>query len=251
MTLELAPAPVEAAEMPLCVYLFGSVDFEAALTLQRHLVYQVASGRSGPALLLCEHPPLITVGRHGSPAHLRCDPEELRARRWRVRWVNRGGGCLLHLPGQLAIYPIIPLDRYRLGVASYLERLHRIVLALLDDFNIPGSTRPGQVGVWVGKRPIAAVGVAIRNWVAYFGMVLNVHPDLLPFQLVQTGAADDEPMTSLVHERHGGLRPALVRQRLLEHFTATFPCERTDVFFHHPLLGIKGERLERERMRVE
>jgi hypothetical protein len=44
-------------------------------------------------------------------------------------------------------------------------------------------------------------------------------------------------MTSLVRERRGGIRPALVRQRLIEHFTAVFPCDRTSVFFHHPLLG--------------
>src|SRR5262249_16848722 len=50
----------------LKVSLLGPVDFEAALALQRLLVYQVAGDRSGAALLLCEPPPVITVGREGS-----------------------------------------------------------------------------------------------------------------------------------------------------------------------------------------
>src|SRR5438309_6698380 len=116
-----------AAEASLQVYLLRSIYLESALALQRRLVYQVAGERSSAALVLCEHPPLITVGRQGSRSHILCDPEELRVRRWRVRWVNRGGGCVLHQPGQVAVYPILPLDRLNLGLRAYLERLHDVV----------------------------------------------------------------------------------------------------------------------------
>ena len=118
----LGPSPY--TDSALQVYLLGTVDFEAALTLQRRLVYQISGERSLAALILCEHPPLITVGRKGSRAHILCGPEELCARRWPIRWVNRGGGCLLHLPGQLAVYPILPLDRLgQIGRASCRERV--------------------------------------------------------------------------------------------------------------------------------
>jgi lipoyl(octanoyl) transferase len=221
----------------LRVYLLGSVEFEAALTLQRTLAFQMSGERQSAALVLCEHPPLITVGRDGSPAHIRYDFAELRARRWPVRWVNRGGGCLLHLPGQLAIYPIVPLDWHNLGVAAYVERLQRVVVATLDDFGVSGRMRPGQPGVWVGQRLIAAVGIAVRDWVAYFGAALNIHPDLFPFRMVRTSANETEPMTSLARERRGPLRPSLVRERLLDHFNAAFHFERTALFFDHPCLA--------------
>jgi lipoyl(octanoyl) transferase len=229
----------------LRVYLLGSVEFETALTLQRNLAYQMAEDRQSAALVLCEHPPLITVGRDGSPAHIRYDLDDLRARRWPVRWVNRGGGCMLHLPGQLAIYPIVALDRLGLGLSAYLDRLQRTVIAVLDDFGVCGVTRAGQPGVWVGQRPIAAVGVAVRDWVAYFGAALNVSPDLLPFRLVRTGAHENEPMTSLVRERRGPVSPSLVRERLLEHFGQTFLFERSTLFFNHPILELRPTRWER------
>jgi lipoyl(octanoyl) transferase len=191
-------------------------------------------------LLLCEHPPLITVGRQGSWSHILGDFEELKARQVPVRWVNRGGGCLLHAPGQLAIYPVLPLDRFGLGVQAYLDRLREVVIALLDDFSIRGKTQPGQADVWVGHRPIAGVGVAIRDWVSYYGAVLNINPDLEPFRLVRVGGAAGGRMTSLERERHGPLRPALVRERLLEHFANRFHFAETALFCEHPSLKRKA-----------
>jgi lipoyl(octanoyl) transferase len=226
----------------LRVYLLGQVEFESALALQRVLAYEAAGERSSAALLLCEHPPIITVGRDGSPADVRCDLDELRARRWPLRWVNRGGGSLLHLPGQLAIYPIVPLDWRELGLADYVEHLQRVLLAVLDDFGTRGVTRPGQPGVWVGQRLIAGVGVAVRDWVAYFGAVLNINPDLWPFRILQSAPGDREPMTSLARERRGPLRPSLVRERLLEHFTTLFPFERTALFTSHHYLERRPAR---------
>jgi lipoyl(octanoyl) transferase len=228
------------AESVLQVYMLGLVEFEAALALQRRLVYQVTGDRTTSALILCEHPPLITVGREGSWSHLHVGQEELHARRWRVRWVNRGGGCLLHVPGQLACYPILPLDRFGLGLQSYVDRLGEVIQALLADFDVRGQTQRYGAGVWIGSRPIAGIGVAVHDWVSYFGFSFNVNPDLQLFRLVRWAGREGEPMTSLERERRGRLRPALVRERLLEHFAALFPFSRSSLFSEHPLLTRKA-----------
>ncbi len=213
-------------------YLLGTVDFQAALDLQRSLAREVACEGSAAALILCEHPPLITVGREGSASHVRFSREELEARGWPVRWVSRGGGCLLHAPGQLAVYPVVPLERHRLGLAAFLERLQRVLIAVLDDFGVRASLRRGRSGVWVADRPVAGGGLAVRDWVSNFGLALNVNPDPYPFRHVLTGG-DDRPMTTLERERRGRLRPSLVRERVLEHFCAGFGFGAPAVFFGH------------------
>ena len=205
------------------------------LVLQRHLASQAAGDRKASALILCEHSPLITIGREGSLAQVHYEPEDLLARGWRVQWVNRGGGCLLHLPGQVSFYPIVPLDSLGLGLREYLERLHQVVIDVLGDFRIPAVTRPGRAGIWVEPRPVAQVGVAVCDWVTYFGAVLNVHPNLEPFRHVRTGP-EDLPMTSLERERHGPLRVSMVRERFVEHFTTRFGFGCPSIFFHHPTL---------------
>ncbi len=250
MNSGLASERTNGTGTALQVYLLGSVEFEAALALQRRLLYQVSGARDTAALVLCEHPPLVTVGRQGSWAQIQCDPSELRGRRWPVRWVNRGGGALLHLPGQLAVYPIVPLDRQGLGVQAYLERLQQVLLDLLDDFQVRATTcsptadgpraRLGDRGLWVGNRPIAEVGIAVRDWVTYYGAWLNVNPDLELFRQLRCGRRGDGPMTSLERERRGPLRPALVRERLLEHFSARFAFDRTALFLDHPSLCRKA-----------
>jgi lipoyl(octanoyl) transferase len=235
-----APAAAAAGDSALQVYLLGTVDFETTLALQRRLVYEVAGERARAALILCEHPPLITVGRQGSRAHILCDADELRARQWQVRWVNRGGGCLLHAPGQLAIYPVLALDQFRLSLPDYLDRLHAALLATAADCSITATTRAGHSGIWAGGRLLAAVGIAVRDWVTYYGAALNVNPALTPFRLVRCAGPDGGPMTSLERQRRGPVRPTLVRERFVEHFAARFAFARTTFFSDHPSLGRKA-----------
>jgi lipoyl(octanoyl) transferase len=234
--MSLHPTSLLAADSALQAYLLGPVSFDAALALQRYLVYEIAGDRDSAALLLCEHPPLISVGRHGSRAHILFEPEELQHRRWPVRWVNRGGGCLLHLPGQMAVYPIFALDRHNFGIQAYLERLQRVVLDVLEDFSIQGATQYGRPGIWVNGRLIASVGVAVRDWVAYYGLYFNINPDLHPFRMVRCDPPSRDAMTSLVRERRGPLRTSMVRERFVEHFAASFGFQRTSLFFHHPTM---------------
>jgi lipoyl(octanoyl) transferase len=223
----------------LQAYLLGTVGFENALMFQRRLLYQVAGDPDQGALLLCEHAPLITVGRQGSSAHILYGDNELRARRWQVRWVNRGGGCVLHLPGQLAIYPILALDRLGLDVHAYVAKLQAVLIKLLRDFEVRAEASQTNNEILVGGRPIATIGVAVRQWVCYYGAILNVSPDLLPFRNIQNVTPGNAGMTSLARERRGSIRPALVRERLLEHFTACFPFSRTALFTDHPSLNPK------------
>jgi lipoyl(octanoyl) transferase len=238
MSPDLLYNPVAAGPV-LSAYLLGTVEFESALALQRLLAYQAAGDRDRAALVLCEHPPLLTVGRHGSRAHVLYEPEELQLRGWPVRWVNRGGGCLLHLPGQLAVYPVVALDRIGLGVRDYVARLEEVLRAVLSDFGVRGEGRPGRAGVWVGGRLAAAVGVAVRDWVAYYGAWLNINPDLSLLRPVRWGGLDGI-MTSLERERHGPVRSALVRERLLEQFASHFGFARTALFTSHPALTRKS-----------
>jgi lipoyl(octanoyl) transferase len=241
VTGRVAETTESATEIALQVYLLGEVDFEAGLRFQRRLHYEISGERSRAALVLCEHPPLITVGRQGSRSHIRAEPEELRAREWRVRWVNRGGGTWLHLPGQLAVYPILPLDRLGLGVDEYLQRLHRVIIDVLADFSLTGAPRDGRPGICVGSRLIAPVGVAVRDWVSYFGFCLNVNPPLLPFRQICSGLGEASA-TSLERERRGRLRPAFVRQLVIEQFGKHFAFTRTAFFSSHPSLQGSAQR---------
>jgi lipoate-protein ligase B len=145
----------------------------------------------------------------------------------------------LHLPGQLAVYSIQPLGRLRLGVQGYLSGLQQVVAEFLREFRVEVETRQGQPDVWGRGGRIASVGIAVRDWVAHYGLVLNVNPDLRLFRLVR-GSLGDGSVTSLERERRGPLRMSMVRERLVEHFAAQFSFARTSLFFDSPALRRKA-----------
>jgi lipoyl(octanoyl) transferase len=223
-------------KITLQIYQLGTVDFEAMLALQRRLVFEVAGDRSQAMLLVCQHTPVITVGREGSRTHILFDPRELQLRGWEVRWVNRGGGCLLQVPGQLAVYPILPLDTFQLKLQQYIDRLQTVLVETAHDCMVgEAKLASGQPGIWASQRLLAHVGLAVRDWVSYFGAAINVNPDLEPFRKVHT-CGTTVPMTSLDRERHLAVNPELVRQRLVDRFLEQFPCDRVSVQEQHPAL---------------
>ncbi len=216
----------------LQVHLLGCVPFEEVLGLQRRLLHQIENDRSQSALIVCEHPPTITVGRLGSRGHIHIELEELRLRGWQVRWVNRGAGCVFHVPGQLAIYPIVPLDRIDCNVRGYLERLSRVVLEIMADYMVRGEVDLAQGHVSVGGRPLAVLGAAVRRWVSYHGAFVNVQPDLDLLRRVRTSTGA-VPMTSLERERHAPIAMQRVRERAIELVAEQFQCSETAVFFEN------------------
>jgi lipoyl(octanoyl) transferase len=228
--------PAATADQTLQVYLLGTVDFDTALQFQRRLVYEISGDRSRAVLILCEHPPTISVGRDGSREHVNFEPHDLALREWPLRWVNRGGGCLLHAPGQLAAYPILPLDRLGLDLQGYLDRLHGVLLDAITKMEVPARLRASRAGIWANGRMLAHVGVAVREWVTYFGAAINVHPDLELFRRVMVAGPGEPPMTSLARECRERVRDGAVRQQLIEGFAERFGFETTSLFHNHPAL---------------
>jgi lipoyl(octanoyl) transferase len=223
----------------LHAYLLGRVPFDEWLALQRRLVYEVSGERDRAVLVFCEHSHGISIGREGSAGHIIPEDDELRSLGWPVHWVNRGSGCLLHLPGQLSVYPILALQSLKINVQEYLDRLHATVRNLLAEMEIAAILKPESHGVWVADRRIAHVGIAVRDWVAYHGISLNVETNLKLFRLVHCDG-EQRPMTSIARECRLRVRPAAVRLRLLAHFAAQFGFERISRFHHHPALTTKA-----------
>jgi lipoyl(octanoyl) transferase len=217
----------------LRAYLLGSVEWDQVLHMQRRLIYEVSGTSGSSAVLICEHPPSITIGREGSREHIRCDVGYLERQGWSVRWHARGGGVMLHLPGQLACYPIVVLSQFGWTPAQYVQCLQEIVIDLLRSYGLSASPDRRCPGVVIGGRRIAHVGVAIRNGVTCFGMVLNVDPDLQPFYRVRCDG-DDKPMTSLQREICGRFRISGVRQRLLEILQQHLNIDRLSIFHTFP-----------------
>jgi lipoyl(octanoyl) transferase len=225
------------------VHLLGLVDFDSALALQERLVFEL-SGRddSQGALLLCEHPPLITLGREASAAHVLVDPADLRAVEIDVRWVSRGGGAVTHAPGQLAVYPILPLQRLGLGLTEYRQRLEDALVDSCHDLHIPAKRRPHESGVWSRSGRVAFIGATVKSWISYLGAYLNV--DLDPsFLRLASSDPGGELSTSLQAQRLQRVSMAAARESILRRLGEQFGYQRHHVYAGHPLLKRRFQKV--------
>ena len=216
-------------------FLLGSLDFDTLLSAQHRLVYEVSGDPTSGAVIVCDHPSGITIGRAGSRAHVRLASERLAAREWSMRWIARGGGCVLHVPGQTACYPILSLERLGLTPAAYVEQLCQVIVDIAGNFSVTAEADPNTASVRVGDRRIAHVGVAVRNGVTSFGFVVNVAPDLELFRDIDCDG-DRTPVGSLQRSCPIMIRPQAVRQAMLESLSARFGFGRISIFHHHPVI---------------
>ena len=91
--------------------LLGETALPACLELQDRLWREmVATPERRIVVLVAEHPRSLTIGRQGSRAHIGLSDKQLNRRQLSPRWVSRGGGCVLHAPGQIAVYFVAPLQ---------------------------------------------------------------------------------------------------------------------------------------------
>ena len=87
----------------------GRVDYAEGLSLQAEIAALVAEGRLANVLLLLEHPPVLTLGRHANRANVLASDEMLALRGVTLHQINRGGDVTYHGPGQLVGYPLFDL----------------------------------------------------------------------------------------------------------------------------------------------
>ena len=217
-------------------HLLGSVDFEDCLLVQRRLAYDALSRGDGRiAVLLCEHPRQVTIGRGGSRADVRLTGSELAARQVAVRYVGRGGGAVCHGPGQLAIYPVVPLDWHRWSVGQYLHRLQSVLVNTLRDVKLRPQTIDDSYSLAGRRGPVAVLGASVRHGVTGHGGFLNVNPDMRDQGCVAAHAG--QPMSSILSERPLPVRMHEVRAALVAHLAAALGCDRHHLHTGHPLLA--------------
>lgn len=191
---------------PLMVLDLGIMDYRTAFDTQMHWHEMVRNGSTADGvLLLVEHPPVITIGRRpGAQAHILADRNELIQRGVTVEATDRGGDITFHGPGQLVVYPIVPLNRYKLRIHDYMRLLEQAVMQTLARWDLAGMREPGATGVWVNSArggadalaKICAIGIKLSRWISLHGLALNVTTDLSFFELINPCGLS-RPVTSM------------------------------------------------------
>lgn len=194
-----------------------AVPFQKVWDLQKQIVEEVAEGRRSSTILFVEHPPTVTRGRGlqwTGVERERARPILMLPEGTEYFEIERGGDLTWHGPGQLVVYPILDLKNpafpFARDIGKYVRFLERWISAVLAEYGLESHAVPNAAGVWIGSgiesRKIASLGVALRKWVSYHGLALNVNPVLSGFQGFDPCGFESSVMTSL--ERELGRAPS-------------------------------------------
>lgn len=165
---------------------------------------QGASAADEETVMLVEHRPVYTLGRHADAANI-LNRDMMTARGADIVSIERGGDITFHGQGQLVVYPIVDFGSRGLGVKEYVTILEEAVIRTIAEYGIEGERIEGATGVWIGKgtpreRKICAIGIKCSRFVAMHGLALNVDTDLSWFSSINPCGFTDRGVTSIAAE---------------------------------------------------
>jgi lipoyl(octanoyl) transferase len=177
----------------------GAVPYLEGWELQRSLAGAVSQGAIPDAVILLEHPPVITLGRRTEVGELHVpDGAEVE-----IVETDRGGKSTYHGPGQLVCYPILDLTRHGEDVKRYCRDLEEALIRTIGAVGVEATRIDGLTGIWLERPPrkIASIGVHISKWVTTHGYALNVDLDPAPFtEWITACGLEDAAFTTIAKE---------------------------------------------------
>ena len=133
----------------------GVMDYAGCWELQKQLFNDLLASKSGDGrkaeqyLLLCEHPPVYTLGKSGHEENMLVAEDFLKSKGASFYRIDRGGDITFHGPGQLVGYPILDLEREGIGLKEYIHSIEEAVIRTIADYGISGTRVAGAAGVWL------------------------------------------------------------------------------------------------------
>lgn len=206
----------------------GLRSYREVWDLQHALHERVGCGDEAETWIFVEHPPVITLGRNAKDANVLLSQQVLEARGIDVVKIERGGDVTYHGPGQLVVYPIRRLERFR-EVVPLVRALEGAAIEACAHFGVEACRWSEHAGVWVGRNQICAIGLAVAKMTSLHGIALNVSTELSYDTLINPCGLTDRGITSLSRETGRAISIAQAKPVLQAALSKTFELEFTPV----------------------
>ena len=169
------------------------IPYKMAMLYLNKRVEEVKNGTNRELLWILEHPTTFTAG-------IRSTDNEIIDKRIKVINTNRGGKTTLHNPGQKIVYLVIDLNKRKRDIRKLITSIEKSIIQFLKIYKILGKSDKKNIGIWVNKKKIAAIGLRISKWIAFHGCSINVNNDLKEYLKIIPCGLDNRKITSIYQE---------------------------------------------------
>lgn len=157
-------------------------EYSLAHSFQKQCVKLLQDYPRTRVLICCNHPHVFTNGRglqkprKGEVLELKeFNPNEYPTLPFPLHQIERGGGLTYHHPNQFIFYPILKLNPSTLSLSKMIDEIFLFTREILHDWGMPEiSSENKLLGLWVGEKKIASMGIAIEKLTTFHGMALNL-----------------------------------------------------------------------------
>lgn len=191
--------------MDLQVEWLGRMHYREAWDRQRAAVTARDGDGAPDTLLLVEHEPVLTLGRHAADEHVLASAAELEHRGIEVIRVERGGEVTYHGPGQLVAYPVVRLRDRPVLLRPFVRALELTMADVAARYGVPATPRLGYPGLWIdadgpAPRKLGFLGLRVERGITYHGIALNIDARLADFGLIDPCGMVGLDVTSIARE---------------------------------------------------
>ena len=169
------------------------ISYKMAMKILLKRVEKVKKNKDKELLWILEHPLTYTAG-------IRSNKNEIIDKKIKLTITNRGGKVTLHNPGQKIIYFVLNLNKRKKDIRKLIDLIERSIIEFLKIYKIKGIKDKKNIGIWVNKKKIAAIGLRVSRWVAYHGCSININNNLNQYLKIIPCGLDNQKITSLYNE---------------------------------------------------
>ena len=170
------------------------IAYKKAVNFLQKRVDKIKEGKEGDFIWILEHPTVYTAG-------IRSQKNEILDKKIKIIHTNRGGKITLHNPGQKIVYLAINLNNKKKDIRKFITIIEKSIIEFLKIYKINGVADRKNIGIWVKKKKIAAIGVKVSKWVAYHGCSININNDLKKYRKIIPCGLDNNMVTSVYNEK--------------------------------------------------
>ena len=169
------------------------ISYKIAMKFLHKRVEKLKINKGKELLWILEHPVTYTAG-------IRSNNNEIIDKKIKIIKTNRGGKITLHNPGQKVIYFVLNLNKRKRDIRKLISAIEKSIIEFLWIFKIKGKKDRKNVGIWVNKKKIAAIGLKISRWIAYHGCSININNDLNQYLKIIPCGLNNQKITSVYNE---------------------------------------------------
>jgi lipoyl(octanoyl) transferase len=171
------------------------IPYKKAMLFLNKRVEQVKNGDNKELIWILEHPKIYTAG-------VSFKQNEIIDKKIKIVKTNRGGKITLHNPGQKIVYFVINLNYRKKDIRKLINIIEVSIIQFLKILKINAKKDKKNIGIWVKKKKIAAIGLRVSRWVAFHGFSINISNNLKEYLKVIPCGLDNTKITSVFSEKN-------------------------------------------------